>query len=104
MPDSQLLRDLPTIPRRPPGARRAKATQGPPEVPLPDFPIIPDIPMRDQGDFQRVFLDDLHAIWARVSCTNKRTIRAHSPAAEGSSRKRRDPSSGSKDETSEDTD
>ncbi|KAF3511774.1 hypothetical protein F2Q69_00007900 [Brassica cretica] len=104
MPDPQLLRDLPAIPRRPPGVRRARATQGPPEEPLPDFPIIPDIPMRDQGDFQRVVVDALCAIWARVSCTSRRTIRAHSPAAAGPSRQHRDPSSGSDDESSEATD
>ncbi|KAF2588706.1 hypothetical protein F2Q70_00038956 [Brassica cretica] len=104
VPDSQLLRDLPAIPRRPPGVRRARATQGPLEAPLPDFPIIPDIPMRDQIDFQRVVVDALRAIWARVSCTSRRTIRAHSSAAAGPSRQRMDPSSGSHDETSEDTD
>ena len=47
MLDAQLLRDLPAIPRRPPGVHRARATQGPPEAPLPDFPHIPDIPMHD---------------------------------------------------------
>ncbi|KAF2580442.1 hypothetical protein F2Q68_00001891 [Brassica cretica] len=104
IPDLQLLRDLPAIPRRPPGVRRARATQGPPEAPLPDFPIIPDIPMRDQGDFQRVFVDALRAIWARVSCTSRRTIRAHSPPAAGPSRQHRDPSSGSDDGSSEATD
>ncbi|KAF2578983.1 hypothetical protein F2Q68_00005011 [Brassica cretica] len=104
MPDSQLLRDLPAIPHRPPGVRRARATQGPPEAPLPDFPIIPDIHMPDQGDFQRVVVDALRAILARVSCTSRRTIRAHSPEAAGPSRQHRDPSSGSDDETSEDTD
>ncbi|KAF2615239.1 hypothetical protein F2Q70_00012488 [Brassica cretica] len=104
MPDPQLLRDLPAIPRRPLGVRRARATQGPPEEPLPDFPIIPDIPMRDQGDFQRVVVDALCAIWARVSCTSRRTIRAHSLAAAGPSRQCRDPSSGSNDESSEATD
>ncbi|KAF3554258.1 hypothetical protein F2Q69_00013524 [Brassica cretica] len=60
--------------------------------------------MRDQGDFQRVVVDALRAIWARVSCTSRRTIRSHSPAAGGPSRQRRDPSSGSYDETREDTD
>ncbi|KAF3511772.1 hypothetical protein F2Q69_00007902 [Brassica cretica] len=104
MPDPQLLGDLPAIPRRPPGVRRARATQGPPEAPLPDFPIIPDISMHDQGDFQRVVVDALCAIWARVSCTSRRTIRAHSPAAAGPSRQRRDPSFGSDDEFSEATD
>ena len=104
MPDAQLLHDLSAIPRRPPGVRRARATQGSPEAPLPDFPVIPDIPMRDQGDFQRVVVDSLRAIWARVSCTSRMTIRAHSPAAGRPSRQRRDPSSGSDDETSEDTD
>ncbi|KAF3485832.1 hypothetical protein F2Q69_00053861 [Brassica cretica] len=81
MPNAHLLRDLPAIPRRPPGVRRARATQGPPEAPLPDFPVIPYIPMRDLGDFQRVVVDALRAIWARVSCTSRKTIRAHSPAA-----------------------
>ncbi|KAF3592246.1 hypothetical protein DY000_02023833 [Brassica cretica] len=104
MPDAQLLRDLPAIPRRPPRVRRARATQGPPEAPLPAFPIIPDILMRDQVDFQRVVVDAFHAIWARVSCTSRRTIRTHSPAAAGRSRQCRDPSPGSDDETSEDTD
>ncbi|KAF3487205.1 hypothetical protein F2Q69_00054790 [Brassica cretica] len=104
MPDAQLLRDLPAIPRRPPRVRRARATQGPPEAPLPAFPIIPDIPMRDQVDFQRVVVDAFHAIWARVSCTSRRNIRTHSPAAAGRSRQCRDPSPGSDDETSEDTD
>ncbi|KAF2539226.1 hypothetical protein F2Q68_00021191 [Brassica cretica] len=104
MPDPQLLHDLPAIPRRPPRVRRARATQGPPQAPLPDFPIIPDIPMHDQGDFQRVVVDALRAIWARVFCTSRRTIRTHSPAAAGPSRQRRDPSSGSDDESSEDTD
>ncbi|KAL0835802.1 hypothetical protein Bca101_087691 [Brassica carinata] len=103
MPDPQLLRDLPAIPRRLPGVRRARATQGPPEAPLPDFPIIQDIPMRDQGYFQRVVVDALRAIWARVSCTRRRTIRAHSQAAAGPSRQRRDPSSGSDNESSEAT-
>ncbi|KAF2544692.1 hypothetical protein F2Q70_00022586 [Brassica cretica] len=74
------------------------------EAPLPDFLIIPDIPMRDQGDFQRVAVDALRAIWARVSCTSRMTIRAHSPAAAGPSRQRMDPSSGSDDEFSEATD
>ncbi|KAG5388865.1 hypothetical protein IGI04_030406 [Brassica rapa subsp. trilocularis] len=72
--DPQLLRDLTAIPRRPLG-----------------------------GDFQRVVLDVLRAIWARVSCTSRRTIRAHSPAAGRPSRQRMDPSSGSDDETGEDT-
>ncbi|KAF2544695.1 hypothetical protein F2Q70_00022585 [Brassica cretica] len=56
------------------------------------------------GDFQRVVVDALRAIWARVSCTSRRTIRAHSPAAAGPSRQRRDPSSGSNDGSSEATD
>ncbi|KAH0917435.1 hypothetical protein HID58_025095 [Brassica napus] len=104
LPDAQVLHDLPAIPRRPPVLRRARATQGPPEAPLPDFPHIPDIPMRDQGDFQRVVVDALSAIWARVSCTSRRSIIAHSPAAAGRDRQRRDPSSKSDDdETAEDT-
>ncbi|KAF2578986.1 hypothetical protein F2Q68_00005014 [Brassica cretica] len=58
----------------------------------------------NKGDFQRVVVDALRAIWARVSCTSRRTIRAHSRAAAGPSRQCRDPSSWSDDETSEDTD
>ncbi|KAG5397449.1 hypothetical protein IGI04_019263 [Brassica rapa subsp. trilocularis] len=105
LPDAQLLRDLPAIPRRPPGLRRARATQGPTKAPLPDFPNIPYIPMRDQGDFQRVVVDALRAIWSRVSCTSRRTIRAYSLPAAGRSRQRIDPSSESDDDaTSEDTD
>ncbi|KAF2562197.1 hypothetical protein F2Q70_00015862 [Brassica cretica] len=60
--------------------------------------------LKKAGDFQRVVVDALRVIWARVSCTSRRTIRAHSPAAAGRSRQRRDPSSESDDETSEDTD
>ncbi|KAF3557224.1 hypothetical protein F2Q69_00013519 [Brassica cretica] len=99
LPDAQLIRDLPAIPRRPLGVHRARATHGLPEAPLPDFPHIPDIPMRDQGDFQRVVVDALRAIWVRVSCTSRRTIRAHSPAEAGRARQRRDPSFEGNDET-----
>uniref|UniRef100_A0A0D3BUH2 D-fructose-1,6-bisphosphate 1-phosphohydrolase n=3 Tax=Brassica TaxID=3705 RepID=A0A0D3BUH2_BRAOL len=72
MPDPQLLRDLPAILHRPPG-----------------------------GDFQRVVVDALCAIWARVSCTSRRTIRAHSPAAAGPSRQCRDPSANHTDRSYE---
>lgn len=53
-PDEILLRNLQDIPCRVPRVRRAPATQGPPEAPLPDFPIIPELPIRDHRDFQRV--------------------------------------------------
>ncbi|KAL0796565.1 hypothetical protein Bca101_067942 [Brassica carinata] len=95
------------MPRRPPRIRRAPATQGPLEAPLPDFPIIPDIPMHDHGDFQRVVVDALQAIWARVSrCrgSSRRSVRARSPSAAGPSRQHRDDSSEGIDETDEDTD
>ncbi|KAF2558168.1 hypothetical protein F2Q68_00014884 [Brassica cretica] len=62
LPDAQLFRDLPAIPRRPPRLHRARATQGPTKGPLPDFQNIPYIPMRDQGDFQRVVVDALRMV------------------------------------------
>ncbi|KAF3499212.1 hypothetical protein F2Q69_00043365 [Brassica cretica] len=40
--------------------------------------------MRDHGDFQRVVVDDLQAIWARVShcrCVMRGSVRARSPLA-----------------------
>ncbi|KAL0847059.1 hypothetical protein Bca101_020305 [Brassica carinata] len=106
-PDHRLLRNLPDMPHRPPGVRRAPATQGPSEAPLPDFPIIPDIPMHYHGDFQRVVMDALQAIWSRVSrcrCSSRRSVRARWPSAAGPSRQRRDASSEDVNKTGKDTD
>ena len=62
------------------------------------------ITTRPEGDFQRVVVDALTAIWARVSrcrCSSKRSVRASSPSAAGPSRQRR---GGSEDTTDKATD
>ncbi|KAL0696249.1 hypothetical protein Bca4012_063429 [Brassica carinata] len=96
------------MPRRVAGERRAPATQGPPpEAPLPNFPITPDIPMRDHGEFQRFVADALQAIWSRVSrcrCMSRRSIRARDPAGPGPSHQYRRDSSEDDEETAEDSD
>ncbi|KAF2581656.1 hypothetical protein F2Q68_00005144 [Brassica cretica] len=60
-----------------------------PEYTLPPFPPMPDMSTRPEGDFQRVVVDALTAIWARVSrchCSSRRSVRASSPSAAGLSR------------------
>ena len=100
-PDLLLLRNLANIPRRrpvPPAARAAAQPQ--PEI--PDFPHILDIPMHDHGDLQRVVVDALHAIWARVSqfrCVTRGSVRTRSPSAAGPSRQ---PHDDSDDDTDDD--
>ncbi|KAF2552141.1 hypothetical protein F2Q68_00035714 [Brassica cretica] len=72
-----------------------------PEDTLPPFPPMLDMSTRPEGDFQRVVVDALTAIWARVSrcrCSSRRSVRASSPSAAGPSRQRRDTSS---DETTD---
>ncbi|KAF3564500.1 hypothetical protein DY000_02015056 [Brassica cretica] len=67
-----------------------------PEAALPPFPPMPDMSTRPEGDFQRVVVDALTAIWARVSrcrCSSRRSVRASSPLAAGLSRQRRGTSS-----------
>ncbi|KAL0802271.1 hypothetical protein Bca101_057447 [Brassica carinata] len=106
-PDAAFLRNLQDMPHRVPGARRAPAIQGPPEAPLPDFPIILEIPIRDHGDFQRVVTDALQAIWARVSrcrCMSRRSVRASDPSAAGPSHQYEHDSSAGDDEAAEDSD
>ncbi|KAF2602792.1 hypothetical protein F2Q70_00025962 [Brassica cretica] len=74
-----------------------------PEAALPPFPPMPDMSTRPEGDFQRVVVDALTAIWARVSryrCSIRRSVRASSPLAAGPSRQRRGTSSS--DTTDED--
>ncbi|KAL0864624.1 hypothetical protein Bca101_043742 [Brassica carinata] len=95
------------MPQRVAGERRAPATQGLPEAPLPDFPIMPDIPMRDHGDFQRFVADALHTIWSRVSrcrCMSRRSVRARDPAAPEPSHQYRRDSSADDEEAVEDSD
>lgn len=60
--DPLLLRNPANMSRQRAGFRVARAPHTPPEVPLPYFPPILDIPMRDQGDFQRAVVDALQAI------------------------------------------
>ncbi|KAG2315250.1 hypothetical protein Bca52824_018372 [Brassica carinata] len=106
-PDEAFLRNLQDVPRRVPGERRAPATQGQPEAPVPDFSIMPDIPMRDHGDFQRFVADALQAIWSRVSrcrCMSRRSVRAHDPAAPGPSHQYRRDSSSDDEEAAADSD
>ncbi|KAF2571608.1 hypothetical protein F2Q70_00003894 [Brassica cretica] len=61
-----------------------------------------DISTRPEGDFQRVVVDALSAIWARVSrcrCSSRASVRASSPSAIAPSRQRRDDSEETTDET-----
>ncbi|KAF2577285.1 hypothetical protein F2Q68_00004848 [Brassica cretica] len=62
---------------------------------------MPDMSTRPEGDLQRVVVDALTAIWARVlrcRCLSRRSVRTSSPSAAGPSRQRRDTSS---DETTD---
>ncbi|KAF2575163.1 hypothetical protein F2Q70_00003302 [Brassica cretica] len=64
---------------------------------------MPDMSTRPERDFQRVVVDALTAIWARVSrchCSSRRSVRVSSPLAAGPSRQRRGTSS--EDTTDED--
>ncbi|KAF2591849.1 hypothetical protein F2Q70_00038497 [Brassica cretica] len=72
-----------------------------PEAALPPFPPMPDMSTCHEGDFQRVVVDALTAIWARVSrcrCSSRRSVRASPPLAAGPSRQHRGTSS---DETND---
>ncbi|KAF3511419.1 hypothetical protein F2Q69_00006583 [Brassica cretica] len=67
-----------------------------PEAALPPFPPMPDMSTRPERDFQRIVVDALTAIWARVSrCrfSSRRSVRASSSLAVGPSRQRRGTSS-----------
>ncbi|KAL0846903.1 hypothetical protein Bca101_020149 [Brassica carinata] len=77
------------------------------KAPLPDFPIMPDIPMRDHGDFKRFVADALQTIWSRVSrcrCMSRSCVRARDPAAPGPSHQYRRDSSADDEEAVEDSD
>ncbi|KAF2533033.1 hypothetical protein F2Q70_00031304 [Brassica cretica] len=100
-PDPRLVRAPVAQPRRYTVQRTAGPQPHQPEDTLPPFPPMPDMSTRPEGDFQRVVVDALTAIWARVSrccCSSRRSVRATSPSAAGPSRQRRDTSS---DETTD---
>ncbi|KAF2538608.1 hypothetical protein F2Q68_00021147 [Brassica cretica] len=63
---------------------------------------MPDMSTRPEGDFQRVVVDVLTAILARVSrcrCSSRTSVRARSPSAAGPSRQHRGDSEETTDET-----
>ncbi|KAF3531486.1 hypothetical protein DY000_02040158 [Brassica cretica] len=65
---------------------------------------MPDMSTRPEGDFQRVVVDALAAIWARVSrcrCSSRRSLQASSPSAAGPSRQCRGDSEETLDETTD---
>ncbi|KAF3503464.1 hypothetical protein F2Q69_00043094 [Brassica cretica] len=75
-----------------------------PEAALPPFPPMPDMSTRPEGDFQRVVVDALTAIWARVSrcrCSIRKSVRASSPLPAGPSRQRRGDFEETTDETTD---
>ena len=83
-PDPRLLHAPATIPRRYTVQRPGGPQPHQPEAALPPFPPMPDISTRPEEDFQRVVVDSLTAIWARVSrcrCSSRRSMRASSPSA-----------------------
>ncbi|KAF2541680.1 hypothetical protein F2Q68_00031641 [Brassica cretica] len=95
-PDPRLLRAPATIPRRYTVQRPGGPQPHQPEAALPPFPPMPDMSTHPEGDFQRVIVDALTAIWARVSrchCSSRRSVRASSPSTAGPSRQRRGTSS-----------
>ncbi|KAF2552143.1 hypothetical protein F2Q68_00035716 [Brassica cretica] len=100
-PDPRLVRAPVAQPRRYTVQRTAGPQPHQPEDTLPPFPPMPDMSTRPNEDFQRVVVDALTAIWARVSrcrCSSRRSVRASSTSAAGPSRQRRDTSS---DETTD---
>ncbi|KAF3601582.1 hypothetical protein F2Q69_00036167 [Brassica cretica] len=100
-PDPRLVRVQVAQPRRYTVQRTAGPQPHQPEDTLPPFPPTPDMSTRPEGDFQRVLVDALTAIWARVSrcrCSSRRSVRASSPSVAGPFRQRRCTSS---DETTD---
>ncbi|KAH0862497.1 hypothetical protein HID58_079708 [Brassica napus] len=100
-PDPRLLRAPVTMPRRYTVQQPGGPQPHQPEAALPPFPPMPDMSTRHEGNFQRVVVDALTAIWARVSrcrCSSRRSVRASPPLAEGPSRQHRGTSS---DETTD---
>ncbi|KAH0936350.1 hypothetical protein HID58_013467 [Brassica napus] len=95
-PDPRLFRAPATMPQRYTVQRPGGPQPHQPEATLLQFPPMPDMSTRTEGDFQRVVVDALTAIWARVSrcrCLRRRSVRAISPLAAGPSRQRRGTSS-----------
>ncbi|KAF3567507.1 hypothetical protein DY000_02015993 [Brassica cretica] len=93
-----------TMPRRYTVQRAAGPHQEYPEHTLPPFPPMPDMSTRLEGDFQRVVVDALTAIWAKVSrcrCSSRASVRASLPSAAGPSRQRSDDSKETTDETTD---
>ncbi|KAF2574079.1 hypothetical protein F2Q70_00002910 [Brassica cretica] len=73
-----------------------------PVAALAPFQPMLDLSTRPEGDFQRVVVYALTAIWARVSrcrCSSRASVWARSPSAAGPSRQRRGDSEDSSDET-----
>ncbi|KAF2610728.1 hypothetical protein F2Q70_00013108 [Brassica cretica] len=84
-PDQRLLCAPATIPRRYTVHRPGGPQPHQPEAALPPFPPMQDMSTHPEGDFQRVVVNALTAIWARVSrchCSSRRSVRASSPSAE----------------------
>ncbi|KAF3548592.1 hypothetical protein DY000_02009550 [Brassica cretica] len=84
-PDQRLLCAPATIPRRYMVHRPGGPQPHQPEAALPPFPPMQDMSTHPEGDFQRVVVNALTAIWARVSrchCSSRRSVRASSPSAE----------------------
>ena len=103
-PDPHLLRAPSTMPRRYTVQRPGGPQPHQPEAALLAFPPMPDMSTRPEGDFQRVVVNTLTAIWARVSrcrCSSRRSVRASSPSAAGPSRQRRGASEETTDETTD---
>ena len=101
-PDPILRQNPANRPRGRAVHRAAGVAAAQPQPEIPDFPHIPDIPMRDHGDFQRAVVDAPHAIWARVSqcrCVTRGSVRERSPSAAGPSRQ---PENDNEDDTDED--
>ncbi|KAF3569106.1 hypothetical protein DY000_02016118 [Brassica cretica] len=103
-PNPLLLRTPSTMPLRYTLQQAGGPQQEQPEAALPPFPPMPDMSTRPEGDFQRVVVDALTAIWARVSrcrCSSRASVRARSPSAAGPSRQRRGDSEETTDETTD---
>ncbi|KAF2558697.1 hypothetical protein F2Q68_00015285 [Brassica cretica] len=100
-PDPRLVRVPVAQPRRYTVQCTAGLQPHQPEDILPPFPPMSDMSTRPEGDFQRVVVDALTAIWAIVSrcrCSSRRSVRASSPSVAGPSRQRRGTS---RDETTD---
>ncbi|KAF3562909.1 hypothetical protein DY000_02012653 [Brassica cretica] len=90
-PHPRLVRSPVAQPRRYTVQRTAGPQPHQPEEALPPFPPMPDMSTRPEEGFQRVVIDALTAIWARVSrcrCSSRQSVRASLPSAAGPSRQR----------------